>query len=123
MFVLRGHEELMLYTSEDLEGPWQEHPNSPLKYGRAATRPAGRPLVHEDKVIRFTQDDIPDHGRGVRVFQVDVLTPEAYEEHELAVSPVLHGSGPGYNEKGMHHIDAHKVGDTWIASVDGVRSL
>jgi hypothetical protein len=122
MFVLRGHEELMLYTSEVLEGPWQEHPKSPLIHGRSATRPAGGPFIHDGKVIRFTQDDIPDHGRGVRAFQVDVLTPDEYEEHEFEESPVLQGSGSGFNEKGMHHIDAHHVGDTWIASVDGVRS-
>jgi hypothetical protein len=123
MFVLRGQEELTLHTSEALEGPWQEHPESPLKSGRSATRPAGRPLLYDGKMIRFTQDDIPDQGRGVRAFQVDVLTPESYVEYEFEGGRVLQGSGEGFNEKGMHHIDAHLVGDRWIASVDGVRDL
>jgi hypothetical protein len=33
---------------------------------------------------------------------------------------VLHPSGGGWNAKGMHHIDPHRLDDThWLASVDG----
>ena len=39
--------------SDELEGPWVEHPMSPLKIDPAYRRPGGRPVVYNGKVIRY----------------------------------------------------------------------
>jgi hypothetical protein len=48
------------------------------------------------------------------------LTPLSYEEKLVSTSPILKASGSGWNEKAMHNIDPHQVGENnWVASVDG----
>jgi hypothetical protein len=115
------HNQLRLFFSENLMGPWKEHPRSPLLEGNARTaRPAGRVMVLGEKPLRFAQDCHAAYGTCVRVMEVTNLTPDSYDEKELAESPVL---GPGmesWNSGGMHHIDAYPLGDrSWIAAVDG----
>lgn len=121
-----GNDSLRLFYSEELNGEWKEHPKSPVVRGDATrARPGGRLIVHEDKIVRYAQDDGRFYGRAVRAFIIDKLTPAEYEEHEAPVSPVLEGSPDRFtwwtwNAKGMHHLDAHPAGDgKWIACVDG----
>jgi len=113
---------LRLYHAEKLTGPWFEHPKSPILEGnRRAARPAGRVLVIGDRIIRYAQDCYPAYGAQVRAFEVVELTTENYSEIEIeGKSPILAGSGRGWNAAGMHHVDAHRVDDgTWVACVDG----
>lgn len=118
-----GHDELRLFCADVLLGPWTEHPKSPIvKRNRNIARPGGRVYVSGDRIIRFTQDDAPVYGIAVRAFEVKELTPTTYRETELATSPILSGSGSGWNAAGMHNIDLHELGDgNWIACVDGWR--
>jgi hypothetical protein len=111
---------LRLFCSEHLTGPWIEHPKSPVINGDPhKARPAGRVLVWNDKVIRFTQDCCPVYGIQVRAFELTELTTTTFQEQEVP-TPVLQGSGTGWNESGMHHIDPHLQDDgKWIACVDG----
>src|SRR5262249_35733238 len=99
---------LRLFHSERLDGPWVEHPNSPVINGNPHNaRPAGRVLVLNNSVIRFTQDCCPVYGIKVRAFEMTELTTTTFQERELVPTPVLEGSGQGWNESGMHHIDPH----------------
>ena len=122
-----GHDILRLYFARNLEGPWKEHPRSPvITNDKSRARPAGRILQVNGHVIRFAQDCVPDYGRRVRAFEINELTRHTYVETELPNSPVLSPSGEGWNAMGMHHIDAHpdNNGDHgWIACVDGRGSL
>jgi hypothetical protein len=104
-----------------LEGPWSEHPSSPIVQGNnRCARPAGRVIVSGDTIIRYTQDCFPIYGSQVRVFEISQLTPTAYSERESEYSPTLTGTGTGWNAVGMHHIDPHPTDDGgWIACVDG----
>ena len=123
MFVetqpLTGH-ILRLYHAEALEGPWQEHPASPVVRGNPHTaRPAGRVLTNADGVIRLAQDCHPRYGLSVSAYAADV-TPATYRESPIGSAPILSGTGRGWNADGMHHMDAHDIGDgRWIACVDG----
>lgn len=118
-----GHDILRLYFARDLEGPWKQHPRSPiLKNDKSRARPAGRILQVGGHVIRFAQDCVPDYGTRVRAFEIKELTRDTYVEAEHPNSPVLSSSGAGWNAMGMHHIDAHRLADgddRWIACVDG----
>jgi hypothetical protein len=99
-----------------------EHPASPLIEDNARkARPGGRVLVLDDKIIRFTQDCVPHYGTQVRAFEISELTTRSYLETEHPNSPILSPSGAGWNETGMHHIDAHLLaGGKWLACVDGL---
>jgi hypothetical protein len=112
---------LRLYYADDLIGPWLEHPKSPIIEGNSKnTKPAGRLLVLNNRVIRYAQDCHLVYGMQVRASEIIDLTTESYGEREVDESPILAGSGVGWNREGMHHIDPHPLEDgRWIACVDG----
>lgn len=119
-----GHDELRLYFARDLEGPWKEHPRSPIvRNDKCRARPGGRIVQIGQRVIRFAQDCMPDYGTRVRAFEISELTRERYVETEHTRSPILSPSGKDWNAFGMHHVDAHQLRDgSWIACVDGRES-
>lgn len=112
---------LRLYYADKLTGHWIEHPESPIIDGDAnIARPGGRVLVFDNQIVRYTQDDDPTYGNQVRAFEITELTTASYEEKEVIENPILKGSGAGWNENGMHHIDPHQIDENkWIACVDG----
>lgn len=115
------HDTLRLFHALDLAGPWREHPASPIvEHNPRMARPAGRVLVVDGAIIRYTQDCTPRYSTLVRAFEITELTETTYREREVEDSPVLGPSGAGWNGAGMHHIDAHRLGERrWIACVDG----
>ena len=115
------HDTLRLYSSPALGGPWQEHPQSPVISGNPhIARPAGRVLKVDGKIIRFAQDCFPVYGIRVRAFAIEELTEHSYRERQIGEQAVLQPSGKGWNQGGMHHLDAHIRDDgSWIACVDG----
>ena len=115
------HNTLSLYYADGLTGPWVEHPKSPIIQRNAhMARPAGRVTVLNDRIIRYTQDCIPNYGTQVLAFEVDELSVRQYHERRAAVDAVLTASGAGWNASGAHHLDPHAIGDgRWIACVDG----
>jgi hypothetical protein len=115
------HDTLRLYHARDLEGPWAEHPQSPLVEGNPHTaRPAGRVVVCNDRLVRFAQRCEPYYGMDVRALEITDLTTTTYREREVEHNPVLSGTGTGWNANGMHHVDPHRLTDgRWLACVDG----
>jgi hypothetical protein len=111
---------LRLYFSDELLGPWQEHPSSPILRDPHFTRPAGRLVVVDDTPIRFAQDIYPVYGSSVSAFAITKLTPTSYEERPASDRPILAAGSARWNRDGMHHVDAPLRGDgSWIACVDG----
>ncbi len=116
------NDTLSLYYAKELTGPWTEHPESPIIEGDAhIARPAGKVTIFDGRIIRFAQDDDPTYGKQVWAFEITKLTPEVYEEHIADKSPILKGTGSGWNADRMHHIAPCQVNNKWIASVDGYR--
>jgi hypothetical protein len=116
------NDTLRLFHAPELIGPWIEHPDSPIIEGNPhIARPAGRVIVVDDKVIRYTQDCHPAYGTQVRGFEINELTTRTYREQKVDQTHlVLTPSGIGWNASGMHHIDPHLMDDgRWIAAVDG----
>ena len=116
------HDTLRLGYARELFGGWTEHPLSPVVISNPGiARPAGKVLVNGEAIIRFAQDCSTSYGHCVRAFEITSLTETCYSEREHLRSPVLAGSGSGWNAAQMHHIDAHQVSNThWIACVDGL---
>jgi hypothetical protein len=116
------NDKLRLFFADDLLGPWREHPASPVVDGDPVrARPAGRVLADSGRLIRFAQRCDDAYGLDVRAHEIIELTPTHYAERELGV--VLAGGAYGWNARGMHHVDLHKLGSgSWLACVDGWRA-
>jgi hypothetical protein len=115
-------ETLRLHYAETPFAPWVEHPQSPVIVQNARiARPAGRVVVLEDGLVRYSQDCQGTYGALVRAFAIDELTTKRYHEHEVAgTNPVLTGSGTGWNKSGMHHIDPYRLeAQRFLACADG----
>ena len=115
------HDTLSLFSADHLQGPWRQHPQSPLVAGDArVARPGGRVVTVNEKITRYAQDCYPVYGRQLWAFQITELTPRTYRERPVSGRPILRASGSGWNGAGMHHVDPHlSAGGQWIACVDG----
>jgi hypothetical protein len=118
----KENDTLRLYYADELTGPWQEHPASPIVEGdNRIARPSGRILKYDDRIYRLAMDLTPEFGtHQVVAVEITELTPTTYEEVPLDGGPLLKPDGSGWNSIAMHQLDAHQVGvNQWIASVDG----
>jgi hypothetical protein len=110
-----------LFHSEKLEGPWIEHPQSPIiSNNLRITRPGGRITVSDGNVYRYTQAVYPHYGDSVRLSKVNKLSEFEYEEEEVDL--ILSGSKEenDWRKDGMHHIDQLKMNSgKWLIAVDG----
>jgi hypothetical protein len=117
-----SNDTLHLFFSSALDGAWQEHAASPIVVGNPhKARPAGRVLVHDGRLFRYTMDVEPTVGsHQVFAYEITEITPTSYAERLVREQPVLAAAGVGWNGDGMHQIDPVQVGpDHWIASADG----
>jgi len=114
---------LRLYFAEDLLGPWQEHPHSPVvDKNPHITRPGGRMLQFGGRIYRITQDVYPDYGMRLFAFEITSLTPSSYSEEQVGDGPILKGERTGLLADRIHHMDAYELDDgTWIAAIDYAR--
>ena len=121
MFVTTPASNILnLYYSNNLQGEWKTHPMNPvIKSNNHIARPGGRVIIYNGKPYRFAQDDAPYYGIQIFAFKITELTEKTYAEKIVSENPLLTKTGKGWNSTGMHHIDLHKVGNKWIAAVDG----
>lgn len=114
-------DELRLYWADQLDGPWREHPRSPIVCGDPrSARPAGRVVEWGPGLVRYAQVCYPRYGTGVRAFEITRLSPEEYVEKPEGRSPIRQPEPGAWNSHAMHHVDAHLWEDgTWLAVSDG----
>lgn len=112
-----------LYYSELIERDgWHSHPDNPVVTNRSiAYRPAGRPVVTQDRIVLFYQDCANRYGEHVRAYEITRLDPTGFADNELDGSPVLEGEKTriGWNSGRMHHIDPWYFDGQWLCAVDG----
>jgi hypothetical protein len=91
------HDNLCLFHAAGLEGPWQAHPQNPVRTGRAGARMAGRFFEHGGVLYRPGQDCGAHYGAAVVLHRVDECSPLAYRETPVrrlepdACGPLPHG--------------------------------
>ena len=86
-------EVLQLFHADRLEGPWHQHPRSPVISGDPRrARPSGRILAWDDRLFRFAQDCAISYGTAVRAFEITQLSERCYSEVECTTGPILAGS-------------------------------
>jgi hypothetical protein len=75
---------LHVWWSDSFEGPWRPHSGNPVKIDVRSARPAGTPFVFDGALHRPAQDCSRSYGGAVVVQRVDRLTPDDFDEHEVA---------------------------------------
>lgn len=79
----RLDDETFLYFSDRLESGWTPHPRNPVVSDARRARPAGRPFLHGDELIRPAQDCTGGYGSRVVFNAVEQLTTEDYLERPV----------------------------------------
>lgn len=77
-------DELFLFVSEQLTGPFRPHPANPILSDVRRARPAGRLFHHEGRLIRPSQDCASGYGSAVVFNEVLELTPQGYSERSIS---------------------------------------
>jgi hypothetical protein len=112
----RLEDETFLYFSDRLDTGWTPHPRNPVVSDVRRARPAGRPFLYNDLVIRPAQDCSGRYGSKVVFNAVEVLTPDDYEE-----TPV---GSLGGNWAGGRTVKAHTYTfDGPLEATDGQRLI
>jgi hypothetical protein len=113
-----SHDRLHLFHADSLCGPWIEHCRSPIITGdRRRGRPAGRIVSWNDGLVRYSQDCTASYGGGVVAQVIAVLERDRYAEEECPAPPVRPIAS--WFAGGIHHLDPHLDGTTWIVCADG----
>ena len=121
IFACKSPYSLAIFYANDLRGPWHEHEKSPFYVDdKGLARPGGRPVVVNDQLVRFVQDNREGYGKKVRAMVVDTLTPTEFAEHPADRDPFFAPHGDHWARNGMHHIaPVQREDKTWVAAIDG----
>jgi hypothetical protein len=100
------------FTPAVFLGPYTEHPASPVVKGdKARGRNAGVLFEVDDALYRPVQDCSRMYGKQVRLMKIEELSVTGYRETEIDHSPILAGSGKGWNQKKMHTFNVFNIND------------
>jgi hypothetical protein len=78
------NEELHLFYSDSLHGPWWPHPLNPVSSDVRSCRGAGKLFRWKNRLIRPAQDCSVTYGYACQLNWVERLTPLEYREQPLA---------------------------------------
>lgn len=105
---------LLIFYSEKLEGPYVPHIGNPVRLGLRGSRMAGKLFSHNGRLIRPGQDCTTRYGARVILYAIDRLSPDCYRETEMsAYGPEALKSG----YLGLHTISI----DTSFVAIDVLR--
>jgi hypothetical protein len=111
-------DELSIYWSETLAGPWHPHRQNPVISDAGRARPAGRILVSGDSLVRPAQDCLGGYGRRIVLNRIDVLNADEYREVPIgAIEPrALAGVTRTHTyavDDGIEALDALRYAPRW----------
>jgi hypothetical protein len=95
-------DELFVFYSDKLAGPWHPHAENPVKSDCRSARPAGRVMRRGDRLFRPAQDCERAYGSGIVWHEITALTPSHFAEREIARVEPPYDLGLD----GVHHFDA-----------------
>jgi len=82
-----SQDELAIFFSEHLEGPWRPHRMNPVKSDCRSARPAGKIIMCGDRLLRPAQDCEDGYGAALVWLEIEELTTERFREREVARWP------------------------------------
>jgi hypothetical protein len=77
------NDELFLFFSDSLFGPWKPHPKNPVVSDVRRARPAGQVFLDNGQLVRPGQDCSKGYGYAVSLNRVDVLSESDYREVQI----------------------------------------
>lgn len=108
--------QLLLYISDNLQGPYKEHPSSPVCMSKKYGRNAGSLIQYDGKLYRVAQDCENRYGDNVHLFEIEEMTESNYEEH-VVKEKLLNTSIPFYKEGG-HQLNMVRFNNKTIIATD-----
>ncbi|MEK9284616.1 MULTISPECIES: hypothetical protein [unclassified Bradyrhizobium] len=82
-----SQDELGIFYSEHLEGPWRAHELNPVKSDCRSSRPAGQFVIYGDRLLRPAQDCESGYGSALVWLEIEELTTDRFKEREIARWP------------------------------------
>jgi hypothetical protein len=79
-----AQDELGIFYSDSLEGPWSAHLCNPVKSDCRSSRPGGRIVAQDGRLFRPAQDCERTYGSALVWLEVEELTPATFREKEIA---------------------------------------
>ncbi|MCM1139380.1 MAG: hypothetical protein NC453_12490 [Muribaculum sp.] len=122
--VVRYHtNELLLFTSDSLEGPFVQHPLNPIERSNRYGRNAGSVISYDNALWHVSQECSTSYGENVNVSCINRLSPTTYEENFI-IDGLFNRKEPFYRN-GAHQLNVVRFRDRWIVATDakGYRSL
>jgi hypothetical protein len=95
-------DELHVWFSSSLLGPYAPHPLNPVRSDAVGARPAGRIQAVDGMLLRPGQDGSREYGGGIVIHSIRHLTTERYEEDVVGRIDGV----PGLRASGVHTIDS-----------------
>ena len=94
------HSHLYIWSSDDLFGPWKQHPRNPVKIDVRSSGPAGPFFSNNGQLYRPAQDCARVYGGLIRINRVDVLSETDFKE---TVVGAIHPPRGNY-DRGIHTV-------------------
>jgi hypothetical protein len=94
-------DELSIFHSDAITGPWVPHAANPVKSDSRSSRCGGRIIKYGDRLFRPAQDCDRHYGNGLVWFEITELTPTRFCEREV-LSWNAHGD---LGAIGLHSFD------------------
>ena len=110
-------DELFIFYSDKLAGPWRPHSENPVKSDCRSARPAGRIVRRGNRLFRPAQDCERAYGSGIVWHEITELSPSRFQETEIARVRPPYDLGLD----GLHHFD--QVGELQAIDVRAIRSF
>lgn len=111
-------DELHVYWSDDLRGPYLPHPLNPVVSDASRARPAGRIFRLRGRIVRPGQDGVGGYGAAVVLSEIRTLTPDDYDERLLSrIAPDWDKRAWGTHtidhDAGMQVMDVKRLARRW----------
>lgn len=117
-------DDLRLIYAKGINGPWKEHPASPIRTNGNDSRPAGTINIIDNQMYYFVQNHSEGYGTGVTAYKINKLSPLEYEDECLKDNPLLWKNGDSWARDGMHQYSMVKFNnEEWLCVMDGSRNI
>lgn len=87
-------DNLYLYISENISGPYRPHPQNPIVMDPKSARMGGRIYCYEGKIYRFGQDNCYGYGSKITVNEIEELSSNLFSEKKVGCIAFNDARGP-----------------------------
>lgn len=92
---------MVIWSADQLTGPWSPHPLNPLRIDRARARPGGRIIERDGRILIPVQDGTLAYGGGLGLIELLELSDSAVRFGPL--QPIV--PGPAWARHGIHTLN------------------